>query len=238
MYRVLIVEDDPQVAQINSDFLEQSGFEIAGVAANEQQAQALLRETQIQMILLDIYLPGSSGLHILKQIRAENRQVEVIIISAAKDSLQIREAFRLGCLDYIIKPFSYERLNDALKKYLQKMQLLQKNFLEQKEVDLLASHQPAEEEETSPKGIDKSTLSLVCSCILAVEGWFGVQEISEEAHISRYPQKNIWIFFADRNCCSKPMFMATRAVRLTCTGLRQRERLLCTGKSRIDFHLV
>ena len=130
MYRVLIVEDDPQVAQINSDFLEQSGFEIAGVAANEQQAQALLRETQI---------------------RAENRQVEVIIISAAKDSLQIREAFRLGCLDYIIKPFSYERLNDALKKYLQKMQLLQKNFLEQKEVDLLASHQPAEEEETSPK---------------------------------------------------------------------------------------
>ena len=130
MYRVLIVEDDPQVAQINSDFLEQSGFEIAGVAANEQQAQALLRETQIQMILLDIYLPGSSGLHILKQIRAENRQVEVIIISAAKDSLQIREAFRLGCLDYIIKPFSYERLNDALKKYLQKMQLLQKNFLE------------------------------------------------------------------------------------------------------------
>ena len=46
MYRVLIVEDDPQVAQINSDFLEQSGFEIAGVAANEQQAQALLRETQ------------------------------------------------------------------------------------------------------------------------------------------------------------------------------------------------
>ena len=147
MYRVLIVEDDPQVAQINSDFLEQSGFEIAGVAANEQQAQALLRETQIQMILLDIYLPGSSGLHILKQIRAENRQVEVIIISAAKDSLQIREAFRLGCLDYIIKPFSYERLNDALKKYLQKMQLLQKNFLEQKEVDLLASHQPAEDAE-------------------------------------------------------------------------------------------
>ena len=146
MYRVLIVEDDPQVAQINSDFLEQSGFEIAGVAANEQQAQALLRETQIQMILLDIYLPGSSGLHILKQIRAENRQVEVIIISAAKDSLQIREAFRLGCLDYIIKPFSYERLNDA-------------------------------------------TLSLVCSCILAVEGWFGVQEISEEAHISRVSAK-------------------------------------------------
>ena len=189
MYRVLIVEDDPQVAQINSDFLEQSGFEIAGVAANEQQAQALLRETQIQMILLDIYLPGSSGLHILKQIRAENRQVEVIIISAAKDSLQISEAFRLGCLDYIIKPFSYERLNDALKKYLQKMQLLQKNFLEQKEVDLLASHQPAEEEETSPKGIDKSTLSLVCSCILAVEGWFGVQEISEEAHISRVSAK-------------------------------------------------
>ena len=88
---------------------------------------------------------------------------------------------------------------------------------------MLASHQPAEEEETSPKGIDKSTLSLVCTCILAVEGWFGVQEISEEAHISRVSAKNIWIFFADRNCCSKPMFMASKGrpanlYRLTAAG--------------------
>lgn len=198
MYQALIVEDDPQVAQINSGFLIQSGFEIAGVAADEQQAQELLKKTPIQLILLDIYLPGSNGLQLLKQIRAENRQVEVIIISAAKDSLQIREAFRLGCLDYIIKPFSYERLHDALKKYLQKTQLLQKNFLEQNEIDLLASHQPDAEEIMSPKGIDKSTLGFICGCILEIEGWFGVQDISEQAHISRVSAKKYLDFLYDQ----------------------------------------
>lgn len=199
MYQVLIVEDDPQVAQINSGFVEQSGFAVAGIAANEQQVRKLLKQLPIHLILLDIYLPGSTGLQILKQLRAENCQVEVILISAAKDSQQIREAFRLGCLDYIIKPFSYERLHDALNKFLNKTMLLQKSFLEQSEVDLLATHWSASEKESiSPKGIDQSTLKLVCSCILESDGWFGVQDISERAHISRVSAKKYLDFLYEQ----------------------------------------
>ena len=141
MYRALIVEDDPQVARINTGYLERAGFEVVGVAANGVEALNYLQSTPVHLVLLDIYLPGSSGLDVFRELRIDGQAVEVIVVSAAKDSVQIREAFRMGCLDYIIKPFSYERLNTALQKYRQKMDLFSKETLGQEEIDLLAAQQ-------------------------------------------------------------------------------------------------
>lgn len=198
MNRVLIVEDDPQVAQINSAFLEQSGFEVAGVAADAGQALKKLQEEPIQLILLDIYLPGSSGLQVLREIRRENQQTEVIVVSAAKDSVQIREAFRMGCLDYIIKPFTLERLQGALNKFQRRTALLDKEFLEQSEVDLLAAQALPTELGSLPKGIDKLTLGLVCQCLLAQDGPFGVQNVVEGTQISRVSAKKYLDFLCEQ----------------------------------------
>ena len=198
MNRVLIVEDDPQVAQINSAVLEQSGFEVAGVAADAGQALKKLQEEPIQLILLDIYLPGSSGLQVLREIRRENQQTEVIVVSAAKDSVQIREAFRMGCLDYIIKPFTLERLQGALNKFQRRTALLDKEFLEQSEVDLLAAQVLPTELGSLPKGIDKLTLGLVCQCLLAQDGPFGVQNVVEGTQISRVSAKKYLDFLCEQ----------------------------------------
>lgn len=198
MYNTLIVEDDPQVAHINSGYLERSGFTVAGVAADEAQALDILRQKPVQLVLLDIYLPGASGLQLLRELRSARREVEVIVVSAAKDSAQIREAFRLGCLDYIIKPFTYERLQSSLNKYQQKVHLLGKDFLDQEEVDLLAAHQTAGTEDVSlPKGIDRTTLSLICCCILELAGPFGMQEIAEKLQISRVSVKKYLDFLCE-----------------------------------------
>lgn len=190
MDQVLIVEDDPQVAHIHSGYLERSGFTVAGVAPDGARALEIMSQTPVQLVLLDIYLPGMSGLQLLRELRSAGREVEVIIVSAAKDSAQIREAFRLGCLDYIIKPFTYERLRDSLNKYQQKTHLLRKDFLDQREVDLLAAHQGSEAEETGlPKGIDRTTLGRICRCVLEFAGPFGVQEVAEKVRISRVSVK-------------------------------------------------
>lgn len=189
MYRVLIVEDDPQVARINSGYLEHAGFTIAGVAANEAEALKLLQEEVVHLVLLDIYLPGSSGLDIFKQLRINGQAVDVIIVSAAKDSTQIREAFRMGCLDYIIKPFTYERLLNALMKFQQKAELLSKDILAQEDIDLLATQHSTKVSFNAPKGIDRGTLRRICECILSVSDTFSVQDIAAEAQISRVSTK-------------------------------------------------
>lgn len=199
MYQSLIVEDDPQVAYIHSGYLERSGFSVAGVAADGRQAIELLRRQPVQLVLLDIYLPGASGLQLLRELRAAGQEVEVIIVSAAKDSAQIREAFRLGCLDYIIKPFTYERLRDSLNKYQQKTHLLRKDFLDQREIDLLAAAQPPEAEKDGlPKGIDRITLGLISRCILELTGPFGVQEAADKAQISRVSAKKYLDFLCEQ----------------------------------------
>lgn len=197
MYQALIVEDDPQVAHINSGYLERSGFSVVGVAPDGARAVEILRQKPVQLVLLDIYLPGASGLQLLRELRSAGQEVEVIIVSAAKDSVQIREAFRLGCLDYIIKPFTYERLRDSLNKYQQKARLLRKDFLDQREVDLLAAHQSAEATGL-PKGIDRTTLGLICRCVLAFSDPFGVQEVAEKVQISRVSVKKYLDFLCEQ----------------------------------------
>ena len=84
MYQSLIVEDDPQVAYIHSGYLERSGFSVAGVAADGRQAIELLHRQPVQLVLLDIYLPGASGLQLLRELRAAGQEVEVIIVSAPR----------------------------------------------------------------------------------------------------------------------------------------------------------
>ena len=200
MYRVLIVEDDPQVARIHTGYLEQEGFQVVGVAPNAAEAQKLLKTDPVHLVLLDIYLPGSSGLDIFRELRIDGQAVEVIVVSAAKDSAQIREAFRMGCLDYIIKPFTYERLHNALLKYRKKMELLSKDVLGQEDIDLLATQQSSEEEAADlPKGIDRSTLYLMCEAILEQSGTFNVQDIVGKTGISRVSTKK----YLDYLCESK-----------------------------------
>lgn len=190
MYRALIVEDDPQVARIHTGYLERDGFQVVGVASNAAEALTCLKANPVHLILLDIYLPGSSGLDVFRELRIDGQAVEVIVVSAAKDSTQIREAFRMGCLDYIIKPFTYERLHTALLKYRQKMELLSKDVLGQEEIDLLASQQHSTHDFSElPKGIDRSTLYRVCEGVLAQGNTFGVQDIAEQTGISRVSVK-------------------------------------------------
>lgn len=188
-YRVLVVEDDPQVARINTSYLRDAGFEVAGVAGTAQQAVDMLKAGDINLVMLDIYLPGGSGLDVLRQLRAGSQPIDVIVVSAAKNSAQIREAFRSGCLDYIIKPFTVERLNRALTKYRQKMELLSKDVLAQEEIDLLATQSMPEEEPELPKGIDQHTLVRVCEYLMDTRECFVVQDLADAIHISRVSAK-------------------------------------------------
>ena len=172
MYQSLIVEDDPQVAYIHSGYLERSGFSVAGVAADGRQAIELLHRQPVQLVLLDIYLPGASGLQLLRELRAAGQEVEVIIVSAARDSLN---------------------------KYQQKTHLLRKDFLDQREIDLLAAAQPPEAEKDGlPKGIDRITLGLISRCILELTGPFGVQEAADKAQISRVSAKKYLDFLCEQ----------------------------------------
>lgn len=139
MYRIAIVEDDPMVAKIHEQFIASfEGFQLIKVLSKGKEAEKWLLSNEVDLIILDLYIPEMNGLTILKALRQLNKKVDVIVVSAAKDPSTIEEALRLGVFDYLIKPFSFNRLADSLESYKDwKKQLEKKDALTQHRLDHL-----------------------------------------------------------------------------------------------------
>lgn len=193
MIKVMIVEDDPMVAALNRQFVERmDGFEVSGVAGNAQQAIAILAESDVDLVLLDIHMPGLTGIEFLQMLREQQQDLDVILITAASEIQQIQHALRLGVSDYLIKPFEFSRFQEALLQYQNNFHKLHDNKqISQQEIDsLLGRKQPATSTSATvqslPKGLTKGTLQTIQQVILANEAAvFSTDELAQSAHISR-----------------------------------------------------
>ncbi len=205
-YKVLIVEDDPMVAMINSQFVKKvDGFEVAGMCRNGLEAIDFLGENDVDLILLDVFMPVMNGTDTLKKIRTMKKTAEVIMVTAANDTATIEETVHLGVHDYLIKPFTFERFCSSLEKFKAKKQLLEENtVMDQNCVDNLIAQGAGPQEnqnlqnstkapslsaetkstEPLPKGIQKKTLSRITSYFESNTGWNSTDMISESLGIS------------------------------------------------------
>ena len=185
-YDVMIVEDDPMVAELNRRYVEiVSGFRVCAVAHSASEALQILDRMPVSLVLLDIFMPGMNGLDFFTKIRFKGKGVDVIVITAASDKQTIMSALRFGAIDYIIKPFEFERLSDALEKFrglvhgLQEQETLNQEILDKARSKSLAP-QPI------PKGIDRKTLQHVWEQIRPLRQQpFSTGEIAARAGISR-----------------------------------------------------
>lgn len=193
MIRVLIVEDDPMVAEMNRFYLEQvEGFVCIGWAASQDEALMLLEGEEIDLVLLDLYMKAESGLALLAELRRRGHPLDVIVISAASDKNSIQQALQNGVVDYLIKPFEFARFRDALDGYRQRSRILQgRSNLDQAQLDALTRPNPHVLNEgsrgaTLPKGCTKPTLRLVWRAVEATStAAFSAEEIANVAGLSR-----------------------------------------------------
>lgn len=162
MIRTVIVEDDPMVAQINGQYLRQLGdFRIEGMFSNGREALEYLRRSGADLAILDVYMPSVSGSELLRQMRGEGIPTAVIMITAATEMKVVDEALRLGIVDYLIKPYSFDRFQEAVRKFLAKDNLLKSSAtVDQAVVDRLLVGEPAADMELR-KGLNQKTLAHV-----------------------------------------------------------------------------
>lgn len=203
MIRVLLVEDDPMVAELNRMYLSRvPGFETVASARSATEALELLRSHTVDLLLLDIFMPGPSGIDLMAAIRRQALDVDVIFVTAARDAATIDRALKLGAVDYLIKPFEFERLKQALERYGETRRLIRGGqVLDQAELDKrLAGRNPAgTRAEALPKGLDPNTLDKVLKVITAWQGpapWFTAEEIAQEVGISRVSVRKYFEFLS------------------------------------------
>ena len=161
-----IIEDDPMVAQINRQYLQQfSGFEVDGIFDNGRDASEYLRRHQPDLAILDVYMPAVSGIELPRWMRGENIKSAVIMVTAATETDIVDQALQLGIVDYLIKPFTFLRFQEAVQKYLRKVDLLRSTTtVNQAVVDRLLSNEPTLREADHSelrKGLNQKTLTAV-----------------------------------------------------------------------------
>ncbi len=113
MEKILIVDDEQEIAELLEEVLEQLGYKTA-MAFSKAQASEVLREFEPRIVLLDIRLPDGDGISFLKEIKASQPAVEVIMITGLADRDIAIEALREGAADYICKPIDLDYLANSL----------------------------------------------------------------------------------------------------------------------------
>lgn len=163
MYQVLIVEDDPMVAMINENYVRRhKQFTVVGCCRDGRAALDFLQENEVDLVIMDVFMPLMDGFETLRQIRERKLGVDVIMVTAANERGSLEEALHLGIVDYLIKPFSYDRFHMALDKYIAHVDALKYlDRLDQKSVDLLLAGSRRTGEELHPKGIQEKTLQKI-----------------------------------------------------------------------------
>ncbi|GEA15345.1 MAG: two-component system, CitB family, response regulator DctR [Moorella sp. (in: firmicutes)] len=187
---VFIVEDDPMVLEIHRRFIESvPGFQVVGAAQDGQSALEGVQNTGAQLVILDIFMPEIDGLTLLRQLRQLTVPVDVIVVTAAQEASTVQEALWLGAVDYLIKPFRFERLRQALERYrnrCRQLMQLKTNELKQEDLDRILETRPEANRPDLPKGLQDKTLDLVIQVLKSRSpSSLSAREVAEMAGLSR-----------------------------------------------------
>lgn len=122
MSRILIVEDEVAIADLEKDYLELSGFEVEIENDGTKGLERALHE-EFDLFILDLMLPGVDGFEICKKIR-ETKNTPILMVSAKKDDIDKIRGLGLGADDYVTKPFSPSELVARVKAHLARYERL------------------------------------------------------------------------------------------------------------------
>lgn len=208
--RVLLIEDDPMVREVNRQFIERvEGFKVVAMCKNGVEGFQQIVEYQPDLVLMDIFMPEQDGLKTLREIRIHNFPVDVITVTAANDMQTIQQILHLGVYDYIMKPFTFERIQQTLLNYRNfKLRTMDAQDLTQKELDEMLhkfSEQEDNVEQTSksveelPKGFNRSTLEKVLRFLKQSKDGASADEVASNIGVARVTARRYLDYLEKQN---------------------------------------
>ncbi|MED4127766.1 MULTISPECIES: response regulator [Shouchella] len=228
MIRVAMVEDEEEIAHFHSLFLKKvEGFTLVASAQTFEEGLQQVKEHKPDLLLLDVYIGDRNGLDILKQVRLEERNVDVILITSANDAYTVQTGYRFGVIDYLVKPFTFARFKEALERYrLIKQETKQPSFAQQEIDKLLQRNETNQliEKVHMPKGITEVTAKRILEA-LDDTNWQTAAELEERTSISHVSLRKYLRYFHEQAFIEKDL------VYLTHGRPYNRYRILEAGKT-------
>ncbi|WP_327109864.1 response regulator [Nocardia sp. NBC_01730] len=178
MIRVLIVEDEPLIAEAHRAYVERiAGFTPVGVAhtgreAMRAAADAAAEGTPVDLVLMDIGLPDASGLDVAAALTGLAPRPDVIAITSARDLALVRTAVSHGVVLYLLKPFTFAAFRDKLDRYREFRTALPagESAISQHDIDrALSALRTSDQRAATPKGVAPQTLDEISRAVRAAE---------------------------------------------------------------------
>ncbi|EEK96508.1 Response regulator [Bacillus cereus BDRD-ST24] len=223
------------VAMLNTHYLEQvGGCELVQAVNSVKSAIEILEKSRVDLVLLDIFMPEETGFELLMYIRNQEKEIDIIMISAVHDMGSIKKALQYGVVDYLIKPFTFERFKEALTIYREKLTFMkEQQKISQSELDSLILQKEKREPTVTkelPKGLTKQTLQLIWQKIESLNGRvFTTDEMAQLVGISRVSIRKYVMFLTDIGVLENEMMYQHVG--------RPVSKLRCVDQKKIEFYV-
>lgn len=207
--RVLVVEDEPLTAEAHAAYIDRvPGFEVGGIARTGAEAVRLLRAARradgsiegIDLILLDVNLPDTTGIELCRSLRAAGVEIDVIAVTAVRDAAVVRSAVSLGIVQYLIKPFAFAAFAEKLGAYRDyRGRVGTAVVTDQQEVDASFAALRTSSSGELPKGLTRETLDRVRTAVrdAARGGGISAAELAARLDLSRVTARRYLEHLAD-----------------------------------------
>lgn len=155
------------VSLLNRTFTERdSRFHVVQTCSDGRAALEWLSQNPADLVILDVYMPLCTGVELLRALRSQSIPVDAIMVTAANDAASVDTLLKMGVVDYLVKPFTYERFQQALDTFCRHKEAVHGQAVTQGELDKLFAP-PDSGDRSAPKGLQESTLKLIRDCLHA-----------------------------------------------------------------------
>jgi two-component system response regulator DctR len=186
-WRVMVVEDNHAVAALHRRIVDLVPYlKTAHVAWNGEHAARALEAVRPDLVILDLTMPGGGGLPFLRRIRQEGIPIDVIVVTASRDGPTVNEAMQLGAVDYLVKPFSPQRLRQSLSAFaVRRRTLTGRSELRQADVDAVQASALPRQRRRLPKGLKEATLKSVLAALRDAGDAISAEEAGTQVGVAR-----------------------------------------------------
>ena len=203
MIRVLVVEDEPVAADAHRVYVSRlSGFEVAGVVHSGGDALRFCEREQVDLVLLDFYLPDTHGLVVCRSLRAAGMPIDVIAVTSARDLALVKAAVSVGVVQYLLKPFTFATLREKLERYAE-FRLSSGEVTGQAEIDRALGALRTTESPPLPKGMSQPTLDAITEALAASDSGLSAGAAASAIGASRVTARRYLEYLADNGLASR-----------------------------------
>jgi two-component system nitrate/nitrite response regulator NarL len=179
--RILVVDDHPLTRDALTSLLAQHGFDVVGEAGSGEDAVGLARELQPDLILLDLTMPGMSGVEALPLLRGEATNAEVVVLTASEDEDSLLAVIRAGAAGYLLKSEPPERIVEFLRG-VAKGEAALSGAIARQLLDQVRTGARVE----VPESIARSLSARELEVLLLLDHHLGTEEIAKRLFISEH----------------------------------------------------